>query len=314
MKHLAIMARLGIGIMLLIFWGLYGSPLFGVIFVLVLLALSGVRYKFRPYRQLVLLEAAACAIYAIWWPPALVGLWLPLVSLAEARWAKWERKLLDRDYEERTRRLKLESLIEETAQDSQNAARLAELTERTRIAQEIHDHVGHEMHGALIALQTAKKLHDKHDPRAGDLIAQSLQRLESASATLRETVHNLRPAQTVGVEMLAEICKGFAYCPVSFSKAGDLTGVMHWELLAANLKELLTNIAKHSGATAASVRVDGNKDYVRLTVKDNGRADAAPAYGLGLTGMKDRVRMAGGTLTVSAEDGFQVLCVLPKSN
>ena len=314
MKFIAISARLGTGIMLLTFWGLYSSPLFGVIFMLVLLALSGVRYNLHPYRLLPVLEAAACTICALWWPPALLGLWLPLIGIAETRWAKWEQTFMRREYDERTQRLDLESLIADSSQDSQNAARLAELTERTRIAQDLHDHVGHEMHGALIAMQTAKKLHDKDDPRTGDLITQSLERLESASATLRETVHNLRPAQTISAETLGEICSGFKYCPVSFSKSGDLTGVMHWELLASSLKELLTNIAKHSRATAADVRVDGNKDYVRLTVKDNGRAVKKPALGLGLTGMKDRVRMAGGTLTVNAGDGFWVVCVLPKGH
>jgi len=298
--------------MLIVFWGLYNSPLFGVVFMLALLGLSAVRYRIAHYMFLALPEAVICVLYAFWWPPALLGLWLPLISITETRWINHERTLLNQDYEERAKRLQLESLITKTASDSQNAARLAELTERARIAQEIHDHVGHEMHGALIALQTAKKLHKKNDPRTGEVITQSLQRLESASATLRETVHNLRPAQTANADTLAEICKGFTYCPVSFIKAGDLTGITHWEMLVSNLKELLTNISKHSGATAAEVRINGNEKYVRLTVKDNGQANKTPTFGLGLMGMKERVRMAGGTLTVSAAEGFHVVCVLPK--
>ena len=312
MKTYAIVARLGVGFMLVAFWGLVDNPLFGVVFILVLLGLSGLRYRFGMYIVPMALEVVVCIGYALVWPPALLGLWLPVLGLLENKWFALERQLIDRDHQERAGRLRLEAQMEAAARDSQNAARLAEMTERARIAQDIHDHVGHEMHGALIALQTTKKLHEKNDPRTGELLSQSLQRLESASATLRETVHNLKPAQTIGVEILSDICDSFGYCPADFTKTGDLTGVAHWELLAANLKELLTNVARHSGASAVAVKVDGNDKYIRLTVRDNGKIKKAPSLGLGLTGMKDRVRAAGGNLTINVMDGFQAVCVLPK--
>ena len=304
MKTYAIFARVGVGIMLIAFWGLVDNPLLGVAFFLILVGLSAVWYRMGAYKILPWLEAAACAICALFWLPALLGLWLPAIGLMETKWDAKERSLIISDAKERAERLRLEAQIDAAARDSHNAARLAEMTERARIAQGIHDHVGHEMHGALIALQTAIKLYEKSDTRAGDVLSQSLQRLESASATLRETVHNLKPAHTIGVEVLAEICNGFGFCPVEFAKSGDLGGAAHWELLAANLKELLTNVARHSDATAVSVKIDGNANYVRMTVKDNGRIKKAPAFGLGLTGMKDRVRLAGGTLSVHAGDGF----------
>jgi len=313
MKIYAIAARAGAGVMLLVFWGLVDSPLFGVHFMLVLVGLTVIRYRFKPYAFLPLLEAAASAIYALWWPPALLALWLPILSLIENKWDKRERDITEHGHTERAHRLKLEAQIDQSTKDSINAARLAEMTERARIAQNIHDHAGHEMHGALIALQTANKLYEKEDPRTGDLISQSIQRLESASATLRETVHNLKPAYTIGPETLEEICKGFAFCIIEFFRSGDLSGVKHWEMLAANLKELLTNIAKHSEATAATVKLDGNAKYIRLTVKDNGKPKKSSALGLGLSGMKDRARMVGGTLTINDADGFQVVCVLPKN-
>ena len=312
MKINMIFARLGVGIMLAVFWGLVDNPLFGVAFFLVLIGLSAVRYRQRAYKMLPVMEIVACVGFAFTWPPALLGLWLPVLGFLEDRWEAMECRLLHSDSQERARRISLENKIDTAARDTQNAARLAELTERSRIAQDIHDHVGHEMHGALIALQTAIMLYEKEDPRTGQQLSQSLKRLESASATLRETVHNLKPAQTIGVEALEEICNGFGFCPIEFSKSGDLSGVAHWELLTANLKELLTNIARHSQATVVNVKINGNESYVRMTVKDNGIVSKSPSHGLGLTGMKDRVRATGGTLSVNTGDGFQVICVLPK--
>lgn len=298
--------------MLVVFWALVDSPLLGIVYLLALLALSALRYRFAPYKPLPLLEAAVCLGFAFLWLPALLGLWLPAIGLLEDRWAALERELLSRDFEDRAQRLRLEDSIQAFAQDRENAARLAQMNERARIAQEIHDHVGHEISGAAIALQTAVKLYEKGDARAAELVEQSLRRVESASEHLRETVHNLKPAQITGAQTLAELCEAFDFCPAQFTATGDLEGVAHWDLLAANLKEALTNIARHSNATQASVKLDGNAGYIRMAVRDNGRPQKPFKPGLGLAGMKERVRAAGGTLTINADADFQILCVLPK--
>ena len=325
MKPYAIYARLGAGIMLIVFWGLFDSPLFGVIFILMLAILAAVRYRVAPYPWLSGLELALCVGYGVFWPPALLGVWLPAISWLENKWHKQEQELLDKSYENRTERLKLESALALQELDARNAASLAEMTERTRIAQEIHDHVGHEISGAAIALQAVIKLYEKDDPRTGEMLAQTVSRLDSASEHLRETVHNLKPAIDWGVDTLEDICDGFDFCSVNFTAAGDLSNVPHWELLASNLKEALTNVMRHSAADSVIIRLDGNSKNIRMIVTDNGKSHipfkqskAFALYepgsgGLGLSGMKERTRMAGGTMTINATtEYFQLVFVLPK--
>ena len=312
MRRLAIGARLFAGMMLIVCWGLVDSPLLGVVYLLVLVALSAIRYRISPYRWLGILEAATCIIYAFFWLPALLGLWFPFIGFLESRWALWEDELLKKSIEDRGELLKLEAFREVSAREIRSAARLAEMAERARIAQDIHDHVGHEISGASMALQTALKLYEKDDKRAGELLAQSAKRIEAASEHLREAVHNLKPSRVAGVSTLAELCETFTFCPVQFSASGNLGGSLHWELLEANLKEALTNVSRHSDASLVTVKLDGNTDYIRLHVVDNGRTERLNNMGLGLTGIRERVRAAGGSLTVSTENGFAVLCVLPK--
>ena len=365
MRRLAILARLFAGAMMIVCWGLVDSPLLGVVYLLVLVVLSALRYRISQNRWLGILEIAAGIIFAFFWWPALLGLWFPFIGLLEDRWAVWEDELLKKSIEDRRERLKLEAFSEVSAREIQSAARLAEMTERSRIAQDIHDHVGHEISGASMALQTALKLYDLGDRRAGELLAQSAQRIEAASEHLREAVHNLKPSRVAGVSTLAEICEAFTFCPAQFSASGDLGGSLHWELLEANLKEALTNVSRHSDASIVTVKLDGNADYIRLKVADNGKVDrlqdsageedvyfdsdsgakmrSGAQYrqdvfperkgskktsferkalnsrvervnymGMGLEGIRERVRAVGGTLTVSAENGFTVLCVLPK--
>ncbi len=313
MRRYAIWARMAAGVMLIIVWGLFDSPLWGVIFLLALLALSAARYRLSVSRWLGVAEAIVCAAFAFYWPFALLGLWLPVIGLLEDRWALAEAELLRRAYDDRGALYRLEENRAQAEREMRNAARYAELSERTRIAQEIHDHVGHEISGALIALQTAMRLYEKGDTRAGELLSQSVWRLETASEHLRETVHNLKPARVTGPDTMLELCDAFTFCPVHFERAGELGGTARWELLEANLKEALTNVSRHSNATEVSVRLDGNERYIRLTVSDNGTVQVrAPQGGIGITGMRERVRSAGGTFSLKTDGGFTLVTILPK--
>ena len=337
MRRFAICVRMGAGVMLMVCWGLVDSPLSGVVYLLGLIALSAIRYRAAPYKWLAAAEAAICIGYAFLWLPALLGLWLPVIGLLEDRWEAMENELLLKASQDRGKRLKLQSSVETAASETQNAARLAEMAERSRIAQDIHDNVGHEISGASIALQTAIKLFERNEKQAKELLEQSAKRLEAASEHLREAVHNLKPSRIPGVDSLYEICESFDFCEIKFESSGDLSGILYWNILAANLREALTNITRHSNATLVTVRLDTNEDYIRLHVADNGQTrQAAQAkdaqagknslaagqtpiagttsyIGLGLTGMRERVRAVGGTLTVSAEDGFSVVTLLPRS-
>lgn len=313
MQIYAIFARLLVAVMLIIVWGLTDSPLSGVVFVLVLIALSAFRYRFKPYGWLIAAEIAVAAVFTFLWFPALMTLWLPAISFIEGKWREWEDELLSKDFEERTERIKLEKARRTAAARAVNAARLAEINERTRIAQDIHDHVGHEIAGALIAVQTIAKI--QNDKNVAELLEQTVKRLESASESLRDTVHNLKPNRTTELMTLKELCDGFKFCEVSFASSGDLSSI-NWELLAANLKEALTNVSRHSDATHVTVKLNGNAGNVRMTITDNGSAivPGVPKFkpGLGLSGMKERIRAAGGTLTVNTNGGFKLICVIPK--
>ncbi|MCL1823383.1 MAG: sensor histidine kinase [Oscillospiraceae bacterium] len=315
MKHYAIIARIAAGIMLITAWGLTDSPLLGVVFILVLTALSAIRYRFKPYKWLHTAEGLICVFCAFFWLPALLGFWFIVISFLENGWKQKEAELLQNDYKNRSELLKLEREREAAALELRSKMHLTELSERTRIAQDIHDHVGHEVSGALIALQTALKLYENGDSRAGELLNQTVARLESASANLRETVHNLKPAQTSGksgVELLKELCVSFTFCGTTFSASGNLNGFNNWDMLITNLKEALTNIARHSNATHVEIRLDGNKNHIRMMISDNGKKSRDMHLGLGLTGMRERVHAAKGTMTVNTDNGFKIICVVPK--
>ena len=77
--------------------------------------------------------------------------------------------------------------------------------------------------------------------------------------------------------------------------------------------EALTNVAKHSGADECRVRLQRSAYGLLVTVEDDGSGGASLAKGHGLTGLMDRVKAAGGEITVTspAGGGTRLTAILP---
>jgi signal transduction histidine kinase len=69
------------------------------------------------------------------------------------------------------------------------------------------------------------------------------------------------------------------------------------------VSEALTNVARHSGATRAAVRVTSEAHRLVVEVSDDGRGGATTGAGSGLTGLTNRVASVDGTLTVTSPVG-----------
>lgn len=220
-----------------------------------------------------------------------------------------------RQYADAERRLRyaLEQTKTRLVRSSEEAARLAETTERNRIAREIHDHAGHKLAAVLIQLQAALTLREKNPDKFQSMMDRAVQGLSEAMDLIRDTVHRLKPAQKTGVEYLQEVMRNFSFCPVDFSFTGDFGRVssVQMEILATNIKEALTNASKHSQATHIVIRVDIRQPYLRLYIKDNGEGSKTIREGLGLSGMRERVKAAGGSFSADGTEGFVIVCLLP---
>jgi signal transduction histidine kinase len=199
---------------------------------------------------------------------------------------------------------------------TREAAHLAEIRERNRIAREIHDSIGHNLAGILLQLQVANKTLDRDEAKARDLLAKSITGLASSVDLLRDTVHNIKPRELIGLNYIEKVIANFQFCTVTFKNSGDFSTLTagHIEIISSILKEALTNASRHSQASVVEILLDIHEQIVRLYIKDNGRGCDQIREGLGLSGMRERVHNIGGTITINANDGFMIVCVLPKES
>ncbi|MFJ9390558.1 sensor histidine kinase [Nocardioides sp. NPDC101246] len=201
----------------------------------------------------------------------------------------------------------------------------AQLTERARIAQEMHDSLGHEL--SLIALragalEVAPGLTEAHQQAAGDIRAAAA----GATERLGEIVGVLRPATeqapltpaAAGIDGLVERARQSGMDVRLVGSLDECPGSTPVRDAAAHriVQEALTNAARHAPGSSVTVSVEREPEGVRLSVS-NGRATLPPqagtTTGLGLAGLEEAARAAGGTLRhgPSAGGGFEVVADLP---
>jgi PAS domain S-box-containing protein len=180
--------------------------------------------------------------------------------------------------------------------------------ERRRIGRDLHDGAQQRMLNALLRVEDARRATPSD---ALDVAAEELRR---AIRDLRALAAGIHPAVLTdhGLAAAIEDLTAESPLPVSLQLA---EGRWSPDIEAAAyfvVAEALANVVKHSGATAASVRVVAARSVV-VEVYDNGRGGADPGRGTGLRGLSDRVAALGGLLEVeSSASGTLVRAALPQ--
>ncbi|WP_328444526.1 sensor histidine kinase [Amycolatopsis sp. NBC_00438] len=196
----------------------------------------------------------------------------------------------------------------------------ARLRERARIARDMHDSLGHELSLIAVraaALEVAGGLGDDQRGAAAQLrtsAAAATERLREIIGVLREDAAPVEPVQGDLGELIARArASGLLIdSTVDSSQAPPMV------TLAAHrvVQEALTNVAKHAPGAAVTVRVTSSGARTDVGVV-NAPPPAGPLPGAtsghrGLIGLRERVRLVGGTLQAGPRDGgFAVTATLP---
>jgi signal transduction histidine kinase len=211
----------------------------------------------------------------------------------------------------------------ELAREHEAAAAVAE--ERNRIARELHDIVSHGL--SVIVVQAAAA-----EPAVADAPDAAVDALRSIQDVGREAQSEMIRMLRVlreghgdsvlspmpGVDDIASLIDRTrsAGLPVQLTVTGDPHPLPAGVGLAAYriVQEALTNVRRHAGAVATAVHLAHTPSSLQVTVSNTaGTSDAATGAGMGLTGMRERAAMYGGTVTAGpASDGtFVVTANLP---
>ena len=177
--------------------------------------------------------------------------------------------------------------------------RLAATAERERIGRDLHDLLGHTLSLITLKLELSRKLFDR-DP------ATARRELEEAENVARHALAEVRAAVTGirATDLAAELASARLLLESSAVHLdyGALPSSLPLEIernLAFVIREAVTNIHRHAGATEASVRFELTAGKLDMQICDNGRGGQS-SEGNGICGMRERVRALGGSLTIDS--------------
>jgi two-component system, NarL family, sensor histidine kinase UhpB len=208
--------------------------------------------------------------------------------------------------------------IEEERRKAGTLAMRAQEEERRRLARDLHDEVNQALTAILLRLEALAQ--DSPDTRVDELnelkrlVNQAMEELLNLARQLRPSAlddHGLMPA----VETQLKRFSARTGVEITLNADGepDLLPEDVQTAVYRILQEALANIGRHAGATAVGVDVEVENDRMELRIRDDGAGfdpvtvsrtgSEGPGAGLGLSGMSERARLAGGELDVRSSPG-----------
>jgi signal transduction histidine kinase len=217
-----------------------------------------------------------------------------------------------------------QQLIVELEETRAAQTQAAALGERQRLAREMHDVLAHSLSGLVLNLEGARLLAERSgaDPEVGDAIERAHRLAKTGLEEARRAIGMLRDDALPGPERLAGLAAEFERdtgVPCLLTLTGLDEGLSPDSRLTLYrvAQEALTNVRKHSRPDRVELLLVHEAGGIRLRVEDfkadGDRPPAGDGTGYGLTGMRERAELLGGTLTARpTREGFRVELWVPK--
>ena len=210
-------------------------------------------------------------------------------------------------------------LLEERIAVEQERAQVAGLTERSRIARDLHDVLAHSLGGLVIQLEAVDALLESgRSGEARDRVQAARKLAVSGLAEAKQAVTALREPD----EPISQVVAGLAATHRSIGGQVAVRGDADRGVLSAAgrvavrraVQEILTNARRHAPGAPTTLDLDWDDTMLTITASTPGggaKSHASPGGGHGLAGMRERVSEAGGTMTVLPGPPFEVVLRLP---
>ncbi|MDP4088459.1 MAG: sensor histidine kinase [Bacillota bacterium] len=208
--------------------------------------------------------------------------------------------------------MRLEKQNNELLEKQDYEINLATLTERNRIARDIHDNVGHLLSRSILQIGALLAINKDEGTKENLRLVKGT--LSEAMDSIRASVHNLHEEAVDLRTEIQKLIEGFTFCTIKFDYAVETSLEKNIKYcFIAVTKEALSNIMKHSNATEASVSIREHPALYQLVIQDNGiNSNYKSENGIGLKNITDRVAAAGGNVNISTGKGFRIFISIPK--
>ena len=192
------------------------------------------------------------------------------------------------------------------------------LEQRSRLAQTLHDKLGHNINGSIYQLEAIKVLLEKEPEKSKAMLQAVINQMRTGMDEIRAILRQERPEKKeqsmLQLYTLCEECnqKGVE---TKLETKGDVKLIPErlWDIILDNAFEAVTNSMRYARCTQININIVVMNKMVRCSISDNGAGCSNLVDGMGISGMRERVRSAGGSIGFETEMGFSVNMIFPTS-
>jgi len=214
--------------------------------------------------------------------------------------------------------VRMENLLEERQE-------ISVMEERNRLARELHDSVKQQTFAASAQLAAGRSRLNQEDQAAEENLREAEKLIDSVRRELTDLIHELRPANLQG-KGLANAVREYAGeletqmdIPVTVRIRGERTIPLEIEQTVFRIIQgAMSNVARHSRATQAEIRMRYEKEHLEIIISDDGVGftPGTQSYSIGLKSMQERAELISGRIQVRSRPGagttIQVHAPIPR--
>ena len=199
----------------------------------------------------------------------------------------------------------------------------ATLKERNRIAREIHDNVGHLLSRSILITGAAKAINTSET--LSPVLDNLDHSLNQAMTSIRTSVHDLHDESLNLKEVSESLTSEFTFCPVTldYDMGFEVPREIKYCFISI-IKEAFSNVTRHSNATLVQITMREHPALYQLCIEDNGTLPENMTIsthgsnthfsnkGIGLSNMRERLKVLNGNLQITVQQGFRLFITIPK--
>ena len=190
------------------------------------------------------------------------------------------------------------------------------LEERAELSQTLHDKLGHSINGSVYQLEAVKVLLEKDPEVSRKMVQAVIDQLRSGMDEIRIILRKERPKKyklaVLQLEKLCEECraKGVKAELITEGELKNIPG-KYLEVILDNAYEAISNSMKYAKCSKIKISIYVLNKMIRCSISDNGIGCREIIDGMGISGMRKRIREINGILDFETEVGFTINMLLP---
>lgn len=190
------------------------------------------------------------------------------------------------------------------------------LEEKERLSQTLHDRLGHNMNGSIYQLEAVKILMEQDIETSRGMIQAVIDSLRTGMDEIRAILRRERPRKhKLALLQLKQLCEECCQMGVeaSLMTEGEIENIpeKYLEIVMDNTFEAVSNALKYAKCTRIEIKIYVMNKILRCSVTDNGIGCGEIIDGMGISGMRKRMRSVNGILDFNTDMGFTVNMLIP---